>query len=92
MSKKPKSKSSNKPGKKLGSTVPDRKTVDSVLPQCPHCGAVTEPKNLRYRREVEGNGEHNGRPYGKVILWSANCGACGAAITVRRHEFIPAAS
>lgn len=76
-------------GKKAGSTVPDRPTVDWCPPTCPHCGAVTEPTNLRYKREIVASGEYRGRAFSKVTIWSADCGACASPITVRQQEYLP---
>jgi hypothetical protein len=86
MSEKP---NQTKRGNKTGSTVRNRPRVDWQAPQCPHCQAVTNPTNLRYKRELHGDGEFAGRPYNKVTLWSADCGACGGQLTVRRHQFLP---
>lgn len=78
-----------KRGRVPGSSTPDRPVCDWQPPQCPHCGAVTDPMHLRYKREIVGDGIANGRPYSRVTLWHADCGACRNPLVVRQHEFIP---
>jgi len=77
-----------RPGKKTGSTVPDRPVVSVQLPECPHCKAIAQPTNKRYKREIVASGQYGGRLYGKVTIWSASCSQCSGPMTVIERSYI----
>jgi len=83
-----------KAGRPKGAKTADRPVVDCTPSPCPHCGATAAPVDKKNRkrieRRVEGSGRlPDGRAFGAVVFWAANCGACGQPITAKRHEFVP---
>ena len=83
-----------KRGRPTGAKTADRPVVDCTPTPCPHCRAVAAPVDKKNRKRVErrvvGSGKTpDGRAFGAVIFWAANCGACGKPITAKRHEFVP---
>ena len=79
----------NGPGRPLGAKTQDRVVVEHTPDPCPHCRSIVSPIELHNKRRIEGSGRtRDGRQYGAVILRNGRCGACGAALVVRTHEFI----
>lgn len=68
-----------------------KNTSDAEPSRCPVCGSTNRGPYLGEKNVLEYAGEHNGKPYNRIVRRRCACADCGQTRIDCSHEFEPEA-
>jgi predicted Zn-ribbon and HTH transcriptional regulator len=78
-----------KRGRPAGARTVDRPAADVLPSSCPKCGSTNREPYSGQPREFKYAGEHEGRPYTRIVYRSTRCRDCGQARVDREWLYEP---